>query len=248
MTKYPLPRKIFTLWFGDTMNDVRRASLRNLHEVSGCELTLVTEDNLDDFVVPEFPLPPMFKFLQPVEKADYLRCYLLHFHGGGYSDVKATTGSWIQQFDNIDSSALDVVGYPLTSRSHTASLGLAPNRERLFGFSKASYWKRLGFMMRYRNLMGGGAFIIRPHSQFSSQYFRTVSAKMDDYGKWFRSEATQAEREQIRSGRFSIYSKEIVGYPLTWGSMVMDVLQPLSVTHSARVSLTLPVPVLTDYR
>lgn len=38
-----------------------------------------------------------------MHRSDYLRAYLMHFHGGGYSDVKSyLSGSWLSAFRHMD--------------------------------------------------------------------------------------------------------------------------------------------------
>ncbi len=70
--------------------------------MSECEVVLITPANLPSYILPHAPLHPAYPYLSAVHKADYLRCYLMHFHGGGYSDIKAPFGSWRKAFRDLE--------------------------------------------------------------------------------------------------------------------------------------------------
>lgn len=49
---------------------------------------LITLDSLPPWIDPEIPLHPSFDHLSTIHRSDYLRCYFMHVHGGGYTDIK----------------------------------------------------------------------------------------------------------------------------------------------------------------
>ena len=55
---------------------------------------LVTPDDLAAYVLPEHPLHEAYEGLSFVHRSDYLRCYFLNFHGGGYADIKPFHTGW----------------------------------------------------------------------------------------------------------------------------------------------------------
>ena len=78
---------IYCFWTGtNEMNETRLNGLNKLRSVSGCNVVLITPDNLNDFLIE--PLHPAYKYLSLVHRSDYLRAYFMHYHGGGYSDIK----------------------------------------------------------------------------------------------------------------------------------------------------------------
>jgi hypothetical protein len=80
---------IYCFWTGDNeMSQNRLDGLHNLQTVSECEVILVTPQNLNQYILPDAPLHPGYKYLSETHKADYLRTYFMHFYGGGYSDIK----------------------------------------------------------------------------------------------------------------------------------------------------------------
>jgi hypothetical protein len=81
---------IFQIW-GKNVEKLTVNMLYSLKEsfaVSTPEVKVITPTLLPYFVLPDHPLHPAYKFLSAAHKADYLRCYLMHFYGGGYSDIK----------------------------------------------------------------------------------------------------------------------------------------------------------------
>lgn len=55
-------------------------------------IVLITPNNLANYV--KEPLHEAFSYLSLTHKADYLRCYFMHYFGGGYTDIKAHFKSW----------------------------------------------------------------------------------------------------------------------------------------------------------
>lgn len=66
----------------------RFRSLNQFKEISEVDVILITKDNLHEYILPENPLHPSYKYLSAVHRSDYLRTYFMHFYGGGYSDIK----------------------------------------------------------------------------------------------------------------------------------------------------------------
>jgi hypothetical protein len=246
--KVQIERRIFCVWFGEQMSSVRLECLTQLKKVAETEVLLVGEDNLADWIVAQRPLPPGFEFLLPIQKADYLRAYLTAIHGGGYSDIKKTSESWQKSFDLAISSQNEVIGYALPHPSLVASFGLPPTVARKLSIWRKSWWMRLYYRRSYDRLLGAGAFIIRPMSPFATEYLERVEEKVERLSIWLETEATREQRRKVLSQNFNIYSQEISGYPLHWGSMSMDILHRMSFDFSEKISFTLPTPILEDYR
>lgn len=103
---------IYCFWTGtNLMSDNRKRCVENLREVTECNVVLVTPDNLSSFILDEAPLHEAYQYLSETHKADYLRTYFMNFYGGGYSDIKCTTGSWKQSFVDLETSDKWIVGY-----------------------------------------------------------------------------------------------------------------------------------------
>ncbi|WP_310529783.1 hypothetical protein, partial [Nocardioides sp.] len=89
-----IPRRVFALWTGD--NDLtpnRRAALAELRAQEDLVVVLVSPANLSEWLIRAHPPHPAYEHLSLVHRSDYLRCYLLHHHGGAYCDLKRGYGS-----------------------------------------------------------------------------------------------------------------------------------------------------------
>jgi hypothetical protein len=150
-------RRIYAFWTGEnTMISERRDNLSQLKEVSECEVVLVTIWNLDDYILPEHPLHPGYDYLSETHKSDYLRTYFMHFYGGGYSDVKGTTGSWRQAFDAFEHSDAWICGY----------------KEIAGGTSSE-------FTDKWTELVGNGAFICKPGTPLTEDWYAELHKMLD---------------------------------------------------------------------
>jgi hypothetical protein len=148
---------IYVFWTGEnTMISGRRDNLAQLKKVSECDVVLVTLWNLDNYILPEHPLHPAYEYLSETQKSDYLRAYFMHFYGGGYSDVKGTTGSWRNAFNEFEQSDAWVCGY----------------KEILGGASGelADKWSEL---------VGNGAYICKPGTPLTQEWYAEVHAMLD---------------------------------------------------------------------
>jgi hypothetical protein len=100
------PKVVYSFWTGN--NEITEARRRNIERNTnhlrhlGITFCLVTPRNLGDFVrMTGVPLHEGYKYLSAVHKSDYLRCYFMHFVGGGYSDIKAMQGNWNRAFNDL---------------------------------------------------------------------------------------------------------------------------------------------------
>lgn len=103
-----LPWEPYTLtcfWTDSTpMSEQRRACLDQLRAyASPVRVRVLTEETIPSIIRPGAPFHPAYPYLSAVHRADYLRCYLMHFHGGGYTDIKPYfRGSWDTAFRTME--------------------------------------------------------------------------------------------------------------------------------------------------
>lgn len=100
------PAQLFTVWAGQ--NAMSRVRLRSLDilRYTNCDLDfhLATPRNLSEYLVAGHPLHPAYDDLSYHHRADYLRAYFMHHHGGAYCDVKPLSGPWLPVLDKLNSS------------------------------------------------------------------------------------------------------------------------------------------------
>lgn len=115
-----IPRRIFAFWTGDNvMGPNRTKHLESMRAKSGCEVILITPDNLSEWIVPgkndiyENFDHDIYNNLSLYHKADYLKAYFAYFHASGYSDIKNCNYDWEKYFEQLESAEdMEVIGYP----------------------------------------------------------------------------------------------------------------------------------------
>lgn len=240
-----VPRRIFVFWAGPPMNANRRRGLGGLQAESGVEVVLVTDENLAEWLVPERPLSDAFDLLSENHRSDYLRAYLLHHHGGGYSDVKPTTGSWVPAFEELDADErLLGSGYPETNRSGVASLGLELRRKWDLQPTRRAWWHYRWLQLRHRSLIGNTAFIYRPGTEFTQSWLSEVERRVDALRDALAREPARVPKE--RAGL--VYDGRPSRYPVPWSHLMGDVHHPLVYRYRRRIAQSVPPSDWIDYQ
>lgn len=213
-SRHDVPRRAFVLWTGaNEMPPARMEALKQIHGMleGVAELVLVTPETIGNWVVEGSAIHPAYEHLSLVHRSDYLRCYLMHHHGGGYIDLKPPTGSWADAFDlaETDEGAW-VIGYPEIMSRHATYM--------------ESPMGRL-LRRRYRSLAGNGSFIVRPYTPFTSMWFEEVEARMNYF------QAALARNPAVDPFGFG------GGYPVPWSALLGQVFQPAQLPYLEHVRL-----------
>ena len=155
----PQPR-IFCLWTDkNTMNEDRYNVLSSSKN-SGLEVIFVNIENLSSWIVENTPLHLAYNYLSSVQKADYLRCYLMPYQGGAYTDIKPIENSWLLPFEQLKKSDCFINGYRKVGCVETL-------RGRCL---VKDLWLALNFYRVIRN----GAYICKPNTAFTRDWFSSV--------------------------------------------------------------------------
>lgn len=197
-----VPRQIFCIWAGDEeMTENRKACLESMQTVNeGIPVIMVTPENLDEWIVPEYPLHPAYPYLSTVHRADYLKSYLLHFHGGGCSDIKKHHWHWGSIFDQMNADPeVWVTGYRLPrSREATDFPGeLCRDIRR-----------------NYSRLVGYGAMMARAQSPLTAEWLAEVNRRLDYH---------QSLLQKFPGNTLG----DNPGYPVAWTRIGSQVFEPL---------------------
>lgn len=219
----PVPRRVFCFWTGpNPLTPARLTRLGQMREHIGVPVFLVTPDTLGDVVVPEHPLHPAYEYLSYVHRSDYLRAYVMHHHGGGYSDIKQPGASWTSIFNAMDADeSIWEIGYPERS-----SLWIANESGRL------------GRELRRRHHMlpGGSAFVMRPHTLLTAEWIAEVERRITYYADSLRQHAGGVRGNDPK-------------YPISWNRLLAQVKHPLALKHHSHVRVSPELePSLAEYR
>ena len=215
-------RQIFCFWTNtNEMTVNRKAALDGLRNKSGCKVILVQPDNLKEYILKDHPLHPAYEYLSETHKSDFLRTYFMHFHGGGYSDIKKSSGDWNKAFDDIMKDNNSIInGY------HEPSIDDVVGDEHT-----KSLW---------REIPGNCAYIIRPRTEFTHTWYSTVISLLD-------SKLPLLKQNPSKHPRAGSSPELSPGYPVAWTEMLGDIFHPLTCKYRDKILFTVPTPIFKDY-
>lgn len=190
------------------MSDNRLRHYQELKKKAEIDVILITPSNLSDYIVEGYPLHEAFEYLSLVHKSDYLRCYFMHHHGGGYSDIKASKHSWIPFFEKINKNQESyLIGYP-----ETKLIDLAPVGGRV-GEDMSKYFSQI---------VGNCAYICRSKTPFTEEWYQELLNRMDFY------------TEKLKKSPGNIMGDNL-GYPIPWTNILGDIFHPLCLKYMDRI-------------
>ena len=155
------------MWLGDEeINEYRRKSIDNLPK----NIVLITKDNLNDYILPNYPLHPVYEYLSTIHKSDYLRCYLMYHYGGGYSDVKFTNIDWEKAFDKMDQNENIWIMGVKTTYGHTYA-----------GIEEWDENTKNNILSNIDRLFCMSYFICRPKSPIVSVWYNELNFRLNRF-------------------------------------------------------------------
>lgn len=202
-------RVIYCFWTGENeMSENRKKGYQSLVDHSGVEVKLITPHNLQEYILPNHPLHPAYKNLSLVHKSDYLRCYFMHFYGGGYCDIKPNFKNWEKAFDVLNNEEFSwVVGT-------TESNGISMGRGQGIIDKDLQYY--------YKHCVGTCSFICKSNTSFTTEWYLELLKRMD----FFESELEKYPGDI--KGRNK-------GYPIILHGVLSQIWAPLCLKYNERI-------------
>ena len=176
---------------------------------------LITRKNLDDYLTE--PLHENFWLLSDVHKADYLRCYLMHFYGGAYADIKPPTEDWSEYMKEMsESENIWLMGYP------------QPHYLNLTGFTVEDLEEK-----KIMNFSDTG-FLCKRDTPLTNEWYNSLIKKMDDNSEQLKKYPAEYSKHN--------YCKNFSGpqYPFDYKDILDEILQPITCKYEYKVSRILP--------
>jgi hypothetical protein len=210
---------IYTFWTNDTeITENRKNSLEQLELMCDCQVVLVTKDNLHEYILSSEPLHPAYKYLSETHRSDYLRTYFMKFHGGGYSDIKKTTGSWLKGFEELEASDKWINGYTELEK------GVVHEPVKSF----------------YKELLGNCAYICKPNTPLTNEWYADMISLLDAKLEKLRLYPSTFPQDcaHLSNGK----------YPIGWGEMLGDIFHRVSYKYKDKLMNTLPTSIFQGYR
>jgi len=209
-------------WTDDTpMSDSRKECFEQFKYICGCTVILITPKNLNDYILKEHPLHEGYQYLSALHKSDYLRIYLMHFYGGGYSDVKRATGNWNQAFQDLLNDPTKIInGY---HENCEGSIGYLPHKH---------YWNVL---------LGNGALITKKQTELTQALYHALLELMDSNLDELRKHPAKVFNDTKDLGTGT-------GYPLCHSDVMGKNFHKVSLPFADKFLYTVPYPACYDYK
>ena len=220
---------LFCFWTGS--NVMPESRIKALHSLKNSHLNVqfITCDNLNEWILKDYPLHQAYEYLSFVHKADYLRVYFMHHYGGAYSDIKNIHSSWLNSWELLVNSDKFGIGY---REIGCKGVAMIPSLYYFF------------MLINYRRLLGNGAYIFKPNTLFTSEWYKLTNIILDK--KLVQLKINPSRHPEDYRGRMvnGLKSK----YPLSWSELLGNVFHPLCIKYSDNLLYNLPTPDLySDY-
>ena len=242
-----MQKRIWVFWTGDNeIPQIRKKNIESMKNKSGAEITLVTSDNLSEYIAVE-KIHPAYNFLNLAHRADYLRCYFMHHFGGGYCDIKEIHSSWDASFRNVSINRnIFGVGYQEVNRHGVANVYQSCVQLKYLENvnCKSAYIKWRWMQLRHRSLIGNGAFIFKPQTKFTDLWWKQLNFRLDLILPYL--EKYPASQPKERYGQ--IFNGVKSQYPVPWTWILGDIIHPLSLKFNHRLMRDLPAPSFLNYQ
>lgn len=223
---------IFCTWTGQNPLTPQRAeALLSIYRETSCPVLFLTPRNIDEWVVPHSPMHPALRFLSETHKADYLRCYLMHHFGGGYTDLKHTQVSWTRLFEIV--------------RSHPDATGLGYREIGPEGVASCGGLLEVELRENFHKLIGNCAYIFRKGSAFTSKWLALTHELLDRKIDALKANPAQHPMDQHN---VTLPDGSVSKYPLRWQELLGEIFHPLVYEFSDSIIQGEIAPSFKDYR
>ncbi len=143
----------------------------------------------------------------------------MHFYGGGYADIKLQTGSWVKAFRDMDlNPGAYINGYQAGGPDNVSDPELK------------QYW---------RELVGVGQFIVRPRTEFTTEWYQALLRTMDTHLDALRSHPARDPYDYPTSG---------TGYPIGYTDLLGLIFNRIQYKYRHRTMFTVPNHYFSHYR
>lgn len=215
---------IFCMWPGeDKLTPDRATEVFSILANTQQPVIFLTPRSYRLWELPTAPFHPATQFISACHMSDYLRVYLMHHFGGGYSDIKFTYKSWVRAFAALknNSEAL-VLGFPFD----------VPGE---FGLSKkyAGTTELENYKVNYEPFgIGHSAFIFKKKTLLTEDMLNMLHEFLDEKLPELKENPSRTQKDSF--GRI-LPDGSISKYPLDYTEMGPDIFHKALFKHKARI-------------
>ena len=231
--KYGIPEVVYIVWFGGEISINRLRALNSLIKNIKIPYILITEDNYKSFEKEDHPMHEGFEHLSGNHKSDYLRAYLLNFHGGGYHDIKYRNLSWINQWETFKDKNIWMKSCREKRHSHIGYNVDKPETRKI-----QDYYKKLGSMCW---------IISRPKTKYTKSLMSRIDKKLDYHLENLKINPSQKNSGYYADRPFQKLKKKD-DYPIRWLELMGEHFHLLMYKYKDHMDLTLPRPNMRNYK
>lgn len=188
---------VYQFWTGDNdMSENRKTCLQTSQNL-GVKTILITKQNLNEYIN-EHPLHKAYQFLSDIHKSDYLRCYFMHFYGGGYADIKnySKNNNWSECFKLINENEhIEIIG-----------------QKEIVGGSPLENLNHSGHINK---IIANGYFIARKNSDFTNCWYKKLTQKLDEKYEILKNNPSKDPLDRS------------LEYPIRWAELCGEILHQI---------------------
>ena len=222
---------VFCSWAGtNPMSPQRAECLLSIYANTLCPVMFLSASNMHHWEVEGSPFHEGFQFLSATQKADYIRCYMMHHFGGGHTDVKRTSKSWKPFFQLVRDSPYHYgLGY-----TEIGPQGVAPVGDPLESEMRQNYSK----------LIGNCAYIFKKKTEFTYEWFLQTHAMLDLNLEALRENPARHPQDHLD---VTLPDGSVSKYPLPWLAFC-NIFHVLAYELRSRILHADIAPSFQDYR
>jgi hypothetical protein len=211
------------------MSAQRIQALWSIFNNTRCPVVFINHQSLRDWEKPEHPYHPAFEYLSDTHKSDYMRCYLMHHYGGGWTDVKHTSTDWRPHFAKLRSSSALAIGY------QEIADGIPHIKGPLGDTLRANYKENIGLC----------AFIFKRNSTITNQWIKDLDKRLDSLLDQLRENPASTPQDQQGAKKTD---GSLSKYPIEWAGILGEVFHPIMYNYRNNVMQTTIQPMFHSYR
>ena len=229
-----VPYIIWCYWEGEEMRGNRKLSYEYLVKNIQVPIFLITPENLSSLIKPEAPLPEEYNYLSAVHRSDYIRAYMMHYYGGGWHDIKATTVSYKDVWEEFSDENTWIVGRPEVAK----------------GAAKVTDEWGNYMPNHYRDLIAVPSWVVRPKTALSLEILNGMNRILKINAEKLKSYPAKHNREcKLQANNWFkkllytlkfLYQGRSIHYPIEW-TYFGNQFHPAILKYKEHVSFNLPV-------
>ena len=226
----PADKKVYCVWTGNNnMSKNRKLAYESLKKNIGVEVVLINKDNLNRYIKSDYPLHEAYQYLSETCKSDYLRCYLMHFYGGCYHDIKHVNTNFNKYFDNLNNSN-KWINAPNTPYNTIIS----NNKKRTMSLSPYTFKKNICT----------STYIFKQETPITHEWFLLLHQILDTKLNDLKQNPSKDVRDF--TGK-KLSDNTISKYPIYWNELNAGILGDIIWKYRDKVLYELPFPNFNNY-